>query len=122
MNIEGTRSTPSIHIEPGRIEIKGRSIPEDSFEFYNPVMHAIMDYFNQSEDKTELHFHLEYINSGSKKMITNILSACNDFYLKGKNIRIQWNYDTDDESMEELGSDFSSMLQIPFTITELPEE
>jgi hypothetical protein len=119
MNIEGTRSTPSVLIEPGIIEVKGRSIPEDSFEFYNPVLNAIHDYFNNNELKTEIHFHLEYINSGSKKFITNILSVSNDFYQKGRNINIQWHYDSDDESMQELGNDLRGMLQIPFHLIEV---
>jgi hypothetical protein len=114
MNIEGTRSTPYISIGPGRIEIKGRSIPENTYEFYSPVIHAINDYFLKTELKTEMHFHLEYINSGSKKLITNILVSCNDFYQAGKNITIQWHYDSDDESMQELGNDLRSMLEIPF--------
>jgi hypothetical protein len=114
MNIEGSRSTPSIHIEPGRIDIKGRSIPEDCFEFYNPCIHAIMDYFNNNELKTEMHFHLEYINSGSKKFITNILATCNEYYKNGKDIIIEWHFDADDESMQELGNDLRNMLQLPF--------
>ena len=119
MNIEGTRTTPSVHIEPGKIEIKGRSIPEDSFEFYNPVIHAIQDYFRSNELKTEMHFQLEYINSGSKKFITNILSSSNEFYKKGKDIIIRWHFDSDDESMEELGNDLRGMLQVPFHLIEV---
>lgn len=119
MNIEGTSSTPSIHIEPGRIQIKGRSIPEDSFAFYKPVLQAIHEYFKNTEVKTEMLFHLEYINSGSKKFISNILGICNDYYQKGRDITIQWNYDFDDESMEELGNDLRVVLQIPFNLKEV---
>ncbi len=119
MNIEGTRSTPSVHIEPGRIEIKGRSIPEDSFEFYNPVVHAIKDYFDSTDLKTEMYFHLEYINSGSKKFITNILFNCNQYYQKGKNIIIHWHFDSDDESIQELGNDLKILIQIPFNMKEI---
>jgi hypothetical protein len=116
MDIEGTRTTPFIHIEPGKIEIKGRSIPEDSFEFYSPVLHAVEEYFKSGDPRTEIHFHLEYINSGSKKFITNILGNCNKHFLNGRNIQIQWFYDSDDESMQELGNDLKVMIQIPFNM------
>jgi hypothetical protein len=106
-------------IVPGRIEIKGRSIPEDCFEFYNPVVMAIHEYFDNTDAKTEIHFHLEYINSGSKKVITNILGHCNELYKKGKNISVQWHFDSDDESMQELGNDLRIMLQIPFYLNEV---
>ncbi len=114
MDIEGTRTTPSVHIERGKIEIRGRSIPEDAFDFYNPVLHAVEEYFNTEEGTTELHFHLEYINSGSKKFITTILGAVNRYYQKGRNIVIRWYYDSDDESILELGNDLRVMIQIPF--------
>jgi len=116
MDIEGTRTTPFVHFEPGKIEIKGRSIPEDSFEFYNPVLHAVDEYFKSGDARTEIHFHLEYINSGSKKFITNILGNCNKHFLNGRNIVIQWFYDSDDESMQELGIDLKVMIQIPFNM------
>jgi len=119
MKIEGTRSTPYVIIEPGKIEIKGRSIPEDCFEFYNPVFNAIQDYYSNNSTKTEMHFHLEYINSGSKKFITNILALCNEFYQKGQDIMVRWYFDSDDESIEELGNDLRTMLQIPFHLVEV---
>ncbi|MCB8995404.1 MAG: DUF1987 domain-containing protein [Bacteroidales bacterium] len=116
MNIEGTRATPSVFIGPGKIEIKGRSIPEDSIEFYNPVHYAVKDYFQNNAGKTEVIFHLEYINSGSKKLITNILITCNDYFNEGRDVVINWYYDPDDESIEELGEDLKAMIQIPFHI------
>ncbi len=121
MYIEGTRSTPSVLIEPGKIKIEGRSIPEDSFSFYDPVHHAIVDYFNSTEVDTVVHLHLEYINSGSKKYITNILSTCNDFFLEGKKMVIQWFFDMDDESMEELGHDLNAFITSPYEVIEIPD-
>lgn len=122
MKIEGTRTTPFIRIEPGKVSIKGRSIPEDCFEFYNPVVIAINEYFQSNDLKTEMHFHLEYINSGSKKVITNILAQCNELYKKGRQISVQWHHDSDDESMEELGNDLRQMLQIPFHLISVDTE
>jgi hypothetical protein len=119
MNIEGTRTTPSVLIKPGQIEIKGRSIPEDSFEFYNPVIQAIDDFFKKKPTHTRIHFHLEYINSGSKKFITNILGIANECYRTGSDIEVHWHFDYDDESMQELGNDLRTMLQLPFHLVEV---
>ncbi len=118
MNIEGTRSTPSILIEPGKIEIKGRSIPEDSAEFYEPVLKTIHEYFRNKVVVTEIHFHLEYINSGSKKYLTNILNVCAEAHRKGNEIRVIWYFDYDDESMEDLGNDLKKIIDLPFSIYE----
>ena len=119
MYIEGTKSTPNINISKGIFEIKGRSIPEDAFEFFAPVVHEVQAYLKNPMPKTELRFHLEYINSGSKKYITNYLAKFNDFYLDGHDVIVYWHFDHDDESMQELGNDLRSMIQIPFHIIEV---
>ena len=119
MHIEGTRTSPSIDITGGVFEIKGRSIPEDAYDFYSPLLRELSQYIEFPEPKTDIRFHLEYINSGSKKYITNFLAKFNEFYLGGKEVVIHWHYDYDDESMQELGNDLRSMIQIPFHIIEV---
>lgn len=119
MYIEGTKNSPSISVSNGIFEIKGRSIPEDAFDFYSPLLREAHNYMESPKEKTELRFHLEYINSGSKKYITNFLSKFNDYYLNGNNVIIYWHFDYDDESMQELGNDLRSMIQIPFHIIEV---
>ncbi|MCF8380335.1 MAG: DUF1987 domain-containing protein [Bacteroidales bacterium] len=119
MHIEGTKSSPSIDVEGGVFKIKGRSIPEDAYEFYSPLLRELAQYIENPQPKTEVQFHLEYINSGSKKYITNFLAKMNEFYQKGKEVIIYWHYDYDDESMQELGNDLRSMIQIPFHIVEV---
>ena len=119
MKIEGTGNTPSVRIENGIFEIKGRSIPEDTHDFYSPIVHIIQEYLKNPHENTVLQFHLEYINSGSKKYITNILSYFNEFYLRGKDVTILWYYDFDDESMIELGNDLQAIVKIPFRMIEV---
>ena len=40
ISIVGTPKTPTVHFdnEKGKVEIKGRSIPENSIEFYKPLV------------------------------------------------------------------------------------
>ena len=119
MLIEGTKNTPSVLIEKGLLEIKGRSIPEDAYEFYAPVLNEIQAGLQLTFGQTEIRFHLEYINSGSKKYISNILGVLDKLYLSGKDMVIYWHFDYDDDSMCELGNDFRNMLQIPFHVIEV---
>ena len=119
MHIQGTKTSPSLDIAGGIFEIKGRSIPEDAYDFFSPLLRELSLYIENPEPKTEIYFHLEYINSGSKKYITNFLAKLNEFYQGGKDVVIHWHYDYDDESMEELGNDLKSMIQIPFNIIEV---
>lgn len=116
MNIEGTKTTPGIFVGDGIFEIKGKSIPEDAYELYYPLLKSVQNYINQPHKKTLIRIHLEYINSGSKKYITNFFSLFDDFYLEGNDVSVHWFFDYDDESMEELGEDIRAMVSIPFHI------
>ncbi len=119
MVIEGTKNTPSVLLESGVLEIKGRSIPEDAFDFYTPILNEIQAGVLDTKDKIEIRFHLEYINSGSKKFLSNILGTLDEMYLSGRDMVIYWHFDYDDDSMHELGNDFRVLIKIPFHVIEV---
>lgn len=114
--VEETKITPFVSIEKGKINIKGRSIPEDSFEFYEPVLKACEDYVLNPPPDTDVSIHLDYVNSGSKKFLTAILTIFEGSYLKGNNYSISWHYDVDDESIHDLGNDLKGIIKIPIQI------
>lgn len=111
-----TRTTPAVLIDQGEITIKGRSIPEDSFEFYEPVLEACTKYVRKPARHTSVSIHLEYVNSGSKKFLTNILTVLEKSYLDGNGYDITWTYDSDDEAILDLGNDLKGIIKIPLTI------
>ena len=49
LNLEGTEDTPKIILDKknGIFEISGRSLPEDSAEFYRPVLEWIEQVWEQ---------------------------------------------------------------------------
>lgn len=111
-----TRTTPFVKIDQGEIIIKGRSIPEDSFEFYEPVLVACENYIKNPAKHTVVSIHLEYVNSGSKKFLTNILTILEKSYLDGNGYEVTWAYDSDDEAMMDLGNDLRGICKIPLNI------
>ena len=117
--INRTINTPEVRIQPGNIEIKGRSIPEDSFEFYIPVIEHITSYLKLDLAKTVVVVYLEYINSSSKKFLTAILNLFEKSYLNGKEIYVIWQYDEDDEAIYELGNDIKSFIKLPIQLEEI---
>ena len=117
--IEDTKTTPLVDIQPGKILIKGRSIPEDSAAFYNPVLEACKEYAGSPGPDTEILIHLDYVNSGSKKFLTNILTIFEKSYLDGHVYKIRWKFDEDDEAMHDLGTDLQSIIQIPLELIRL---
>jgi hypothetical protein len=112
LNLEGTEDTPKIILDKknGIFEISGRSLPEDSAEFYRPVLEWISTYAKEPNGSTEFAFKLEYFNTASSKLILDVLSALEDI----QNMKILWYYHEDDEDMEEAGQEFSELVEIPF--------
>jgi hypothetical protein len=112
LNLEGTEDTPKIILDKknGIFEISGRSLPEDSAEFYRPVLEWIDKYSNEPNAATEFVFKLEYFNTASSKLILDVLSALEDI----KGMKINWYFHEDDEDMEEAGQEFAELVEIPF--------
>src|SRR5687767_955381 len=77
LNLEGTEDTPKIILDKknGIMEISGRSLPEDSTEFYKPVLDWIENYANDPNSSTVFVFKLEYFNTASSKLILDLLYA-----------------------------------------------
>ena len=112
LNLEGAEDTPKIILDKknGIFEISGRSLPEDSAEFYRPVLEWISGYAADANPATEFVFKLEYFNTASSKLILDVLSALEDI----KGMKILWYFHEDDEDMEEAGEEFSELVEIPF--------
>lgn len=112
LNLKGTEDTPTILLDKknGIFEISGRSLPEDSAEFYKPVIEWINAYATAANPTTEFAFKLEYFNTASSKLILDVLSALEEI----KGVKVIWYFHDDDEDMEEAGQEFSELVEIPF--------
>ncbi|PKP40478.1 MAG: nuclear pore complex subunit, partial [Bacteroidetes bacterium HGW-Bacteroidetes-12] len=94
--IKGTSKTPEVNFKRGFISISGRSIPEDSVTFYQPLVKWIESYITNPEGVTRVDFKIEYINSGSNRFIFNILRLLNESYKQGNKVLISWLFEEDD--------------------------
>jgi len=121
--IEGTPKTPSINFDAvaGKIEIKGRSIPENSIEFYKPLVDWLEQYGAAPQKLTEVNVQLEYFNTSSSKCILDVFKKLEAIYKGGNEVVINWYYEEDDEDMLEAGEDYQSIIKIPFKMIEIAE-
>ena len=112
LDIDGTDDTPKIILDKkkGIFEISGRSLPEDSVEFYRPIMEWISNYAKEPNATTEFVFKLEYSNTSSSKLIQDVMIGLE----KIKGVKIIWCFQKDDEDMEEAGREFAGRIEIPF--------
>lgn len=107
--IEETKYTPSIKLDmtKGVFELSGKSYPENTFEFYKPMIDWVEEYFNGNEqDKTIVNLEIVYFNSSSSKLFFDFFDLLEEAHNDGKSIEINWIYDEENEAAEEAGEDF----------------
>jgi len=123
ISIAGTPKTPTVHFDAGngKIEIKGRSIPENSIEFYKPLVDWLEQYLSTPAALTEVNIQLEYFNTSSSKCILDVFKKLEAIYKSGNEVLINWFYEEDDEDMLEAGEDYQSIIKIPFKMVEIDE-
>jgi hypothetical protein len=119
--VEGTAKTPSIRFDGdhGLIEIKGRSIPENSIEFYKPLIDWLDKYSQGPKQVTKVNIQLEYFNTSSSKCILDVFKKLETIHKSNYEVVINWYYEEDDEDMLEAGEDYESIIRIPFKMIEI---
>lgn len=121
--IEGTPKTPTINFDmnTGMLEIKGRSIPENSIEFYKPLVEHLERYAQKPLNTTKVNIQLEYFNTSSSKCILDVFKKLETIAKGGNEITINWFYEQDDEDMLEAGEDYQAIINVPFKMIEVAD-
>ena len=123
ITFEGTAKTPTVKFDAanGVFEIKGRSIPENSIEFYKPLVDWLDEYAKGPLDVTQVNVQLEYFNTSSSKCILDVFKKLETIHKGSSEVIINWYYEEDDEDMLEAGEDYESIIRVPFKMIEIVE-
>ncbi len=123
ISIDGTAKTPTVKFdaESGIMEIKGRSIPENSIEFYKPLVDWLDEYAKGPKELTQVNVQLEYFNTSSSKCILDVFKKLETIQKGKQEVIINWYYEEDDEDMLEAGEDYESIIRVPFKMIEIVE-
>lgn len=110
--LEATQDTPAIMLNKrdGVFHLTGRSILEDPGSFYDPVIEWLSAYAKQPNEATNFMFKLHYFNSGTSKMIYNMLLILKDI----PGAQVEWCYQKDDDDILEAGKEFEEELEMSF--------
>ncbi|MBL7950431.1 MAG: DUF1987 domain-containing protein [Flavobacteriales bacterium] len=121
--LEGSPKTPHVNFDPetGMLELKGRSIPENSIDFYKPLIDWLDKYGRSPKSKTALHVQLEYFNTSSSKCILDLFKKLEGVRATGNEVTVLWHYEADDEDMLEAGEDYAGIINIPFKMIQIEE-
>jgi hypothetical protein len=118
LKIEGTKFSPKVKLtSKGEMFITGRSTMEDPVKFYKPIIACIR---TCQSKKFSLTVQLEYTNTSSKKVLLDLLKSIKECFNPSE-IFINWYYESDDESILDMGKDFESLIRLPIDFYELCE-
>jgi hypothetical protein len=121
LHIQPTDDTPKIYFEP-EIElyvIEGKSLPENAFEFYQPVFEWATRFFHSEHAPSNfvLNFRLDYFNTASSKQIAKLFRIL-ESSPASENVTIKWYFDKEDTDMLKAGTRYSNLMKLKF---EFPE-
>lgn len=112
--IEKTYDTLYIHLEEGIVKMEGQLMPENILVFFESVDKWFSKYLVKPAEFTKFDFNFSYLNSCSTKHICDTLKLFNEKYLEGFDMKIYWTYEEGDDTVQEVGTDLESELDIPF--------
>lgn len=123
LKLEGTSKTPHVDFdaEGRQMVIKGRSIPENSIDFYKPLIDWVDRYGRNVSGNTVLTVQLEYFNTSSSKCILDLFKKLEGIRAQGNEVSVLWHYEQDDEDMLEAGEDYAGIINVPFRMIQIEE-
>ncbi len=121
--IDKTPDCPYVNFtDDGMLELEGRSITEDVFSFWQPLVDWVEQYTKAPAETTKVVFFLEYTNSSSNKYINEMMRHLDECAKNGSKVEVVWRYEEDDESILMLGQDLDALISIPFQFEEVEME
>lgn len=95
--------------------IAGDSYPENSFEFYAPIIEWVKKSLDEEGGLT-LDINISYMNSSSTKCMLDLLDLLENAHLRGVKVSITWRYNRDNPRSLDLAEEFKEEVTLPFSI------
>ncbi len=115
---ESTRVTPFLIFDPSiaLLDIRGRSSPDNSVNFYSKVLNQLDIYINEGENNVEVNIFFEYLNSSTSKIVFDIFRKLTQIKSNGKQVVVNWHFEEEDDDMMEAGEDYADLIDLPFNL------
>lgn len=119
LEFQPSAKTPYILLDPsGKIQFRGRSIPENVASCYEHILTWMEGYFITPAPETTVDIEMEYLNSGTSKYILKILKIVKDIESKGLKIKVNWFFEEGDDDIMERGEYYAAILDIKINLIE----
>lgn len=117
---EQSAKTPFIELnsQTGHFSMRGKSIPENTLQFYKPLFEWLTEYNQSPQKTTTVDIQMDYFNTSSAKIFADLFHQLEKLQESGKsNVIINWLYNEEDDDMLEAGEDYKSITKVTFNLT-----
>lgn len=118
LHVTETDITPEVVFSPisGLFSIDGKSMPEDVAAFYLPLIEWWEQYGEAPNSETAVELKISYLNTSSSKYLLDMLFKLQHIHEEHGGVSVNWYFQEDDESMEDAGEAYATILHIPFEL------
>lgn len=118
--IEKTGNSPAIQADwaAGLLAMQGDSYPENSFEFFQPLIDWVEAYLHHLPTHSlQLELELVYLNTSSIRALMDILDLLETAWTRTQaKVGVRWRYDSGNERVGDLAREFSEDWSFPFEV------
>lgn len=117
-SIEASDRSPSVVLDrqDSLLKIEGRSYPEEGMDFFDPIILRVKSLQETEMPIRTMHIRLEYFNSATSKALAELLNALVNAKTRGHEVNVIWEYEEDDDGIQEDIDMFVESFNLPFDI------
>ena len=110
--LQPSEDTPEVILNPAEniFRIARISVPEDAFEFYQPIIKWLKEYSKNPLPETIFEFDLEYVNTASNKQLMQLMLVLDEI-AQSSPVTVKWFYESIDEDMLSLGKRYEKLAK-----------
>ena len=111
--IEEKDDAPKVILDADKkiIEFEGECYPENTFEFFEPIMMWLGEYFKEARGDTTINFKLTYFNSATTQVLFDIFDILEEN--REMPLAVNWFYDVENADAlldyEEFNAEFETL-------------
>jgi len=111
-----TANTPKIVLDPeeGKLVICGSSSPFSPTNFFAPILEWFENYRALGKGPLQVFIMLDYFNTYTSKFLLRLCRQCDVVAKEGKDIKVYWYFDPEDNDMREFGEHLNGIYKKGF--------
>ena len=119
LEIKSTKNTPYVNFnyKEGILAIEGRSYPNDSVDFFEPLFDWCKNYIKEN---IKIRIRLEYFNTSTCKQLLSLIRVVINNNGQDK-VTVEWQYEVNDVDVLEIGEHMQEILKSKFKFTSYNE-